>query len=309
MKRIEHLIAMARRNTENEVTGVTDGIVAEDFVRYCNEANKLVRSKLVQSHSQKFVTVTTQAVTINQEYYSVPDNSFLNYNIVSVFYSDSGNADDMYPLDKKDLIERVPIKGRPSKWIPSGNGFYANPIPQSASGVFYINMVQRTRQMALRSATVSSSTFSDPTLSALTLAAYTPAGTLAQQRFDEEDYLTIVDASGNVKMQGIQYSSIDTGTGVVTLEGGSYTAPSGSSIANGDYVVKGPYASSHSQLDYEAQEAVLAFMEYFVFKRDSSNDSSEQFQTAQMFLDNLIDDFEKDKQEMYSLPITSNEYF
>lgn len=311
MKRIEHLIKAARRNTENEQEGITDGIDQHDFVRYAHEANQLVRSKLIQAHSHKFIENVTMNAEPNQEFYETPENSFLNYNIVNIFFSINARPENMFLLQKRTSSERIPIRGYPTQWYPAKGGFYANPIPQVQAGIFHINRVERQRQLSQRAATVSSNTYDAGTrvLSALTLAEHTPNGDMSTQRFDEDDYLTIIDASGNVKMQGIQYSAIDTGTGVVTLEGGNYTAPEGSTIANGDYVVKGEFASSHSQLDFEAEPAVLAYMEYLVFKRDSSADSQEAYATFQEFLNDLIDNFSKDLQENYEVPIISSEYF
>ena len=62
MRRLEHLIKITRRETENERTNVTDGISDDDFVRYFKEGNERIREKIINSHANIFLQETFQKI-------------------------------------------------------------------------------------------------------------------------------------------------------------------------------------------------------------------------------------------------------
>jgi hypothetical protein len=97
------------------------------------------------------------------------------------------------------------------------------------------------------------------------------AVSLANALFDETDYITVVSKTGVIKMKSILIDSVDTSTGVVTVDT-DFVYEDGETIEVGDYVVHGKYATTHSELPEICERYLLEFGYKRIFYRDSSQD-------------------------------------
>jgi hypothetical protein len=133
--------------------------------------------------------------------------------------------------------------------------------------------------------TISAVTVGASALTALTLTGYTAAD------YDLSDHLTLVDFNGTVKMRGIPYTAVNGGTGVVTIQGSSYTFPTGSAAAIGDYVVLGKNASTHPLIDSNAEDFLITYASRRILMRDSSDDAAALNEEEMRMISGIVDTY------------------
>jgi hypothetical protein len=109
---------------------------------------------------------------------------------------------------------------------------------------------------------------------------------------DYADFFCTVDSNGNILSSGNKILSYTNSTGVFTFTKGS------GDIQNGQYVILGKYATSHSQLPDECEKYLIIALERMIQYRQSSSDirisqlfSEEELVTIkEVFADNSYDD-------------------
>lgn len=107
-----------------------------------------------------------------------------------------------------------------------------------------------------------------------------------------DDYFSTVDSTGTITSYNNKILTYTLSTGVIT-----FTAGTGA-IANGQYVIPGKYATSHSQLPDECEKYLIMALERMIQYRQSSPDvkvsslfSAEELTTLkEVFADNSYDD-------------------
>jgi len=265
MRRAELLIPQVRRATENERVGSTDGISDEEFLQYFTDAVRMLQRQIVTTNPASFRRVLTVAVT-GLESYALPVD-MLNRNRIAVLeYSPDALAANYYALELRTELERKSIAGYPTQYILQDKTFLVNAFP--VSGQFRLTYDYLIPAVDKRRAAVASSTVGATAITALTLSTSAPYD---EDDFDLSDNLTIVGFDGTVKMRGIPYTGVTTG--VVAIQGSSYTFPSGSTIAVGDYAVLGINASSHPLVDDQAEDFIITYCQKRILMRDSSTDA------------------------------------
>ena len=109
---------------------------------------------------------------------------------------------------------------------------------------------------------------------------------------DYTDYFSTVDSDGNIVSSGNKILTYTYSTGVLTFTKGTGT------LQNGQYVISGSYASSHSQLPDECEKYLIIALERMIQYRQSSQDintstlfSAEELASIrEVFQDNSYDD-------------------
>jgi hypothetical protein len=162
------------------------------------------------------------------------------------------------------------LAGNPAYYIRQGSSVIMQPPPQN--GGFLRMTYQKTIPVLdKKRGTVASATLGVNTITSLVLDTTTELDATA---LEEQNFITIVDKNGLVKMRYIPIDGVDSSTGVVTVSSG-FVFESGETIEAGDYAVRGKYASTHSQLPDICEKYLLEYCNMRIFVRDSSTDQAE----------------------------------
>jgi hypothetical protein len=273
---VSYLIDDVRTSTENTDFSDTVGIKDAEFLRFLNDAQYRIHSKIVQQHPSVFITEYTTSVVGDQEAYSLPLKAMMGNKVTQVEYtSQSSGTQYYYPLRPGSLFQRSSGPGSgssigaPTHYIRKGGQILLSPIPTSSNGTLKINYVHKMPRLDLRRGSVASVTLdsSTNTISALSLDVSTDV--IDSTELDKFTRLSIVDEEGNVKMSNIKYTAIDSGTGVVTVDS-SFTYDTGETISTGNYVVAGPYSTTHVMLDDMVERYLISYCTFKILQRDSN---------------------------------------
>jgi hypothetical protein len=252
---VSYLIDDVRNSTENTDFSDTVGIKDAEFLRFLNDAQWRIHNLIVQKHPSVFITEYTTSVVGDQEAYSLPIKAMMGNKVTQVEYtSQTAGNNYFYPLRPGSLFQRSAGPGSgsgigsPTHYIRKGGQILLTPIPSSSQGQLKINYVHKLPKLDLRRGSIASATLDSSTNTITALSMDVSTDTIDSTELDKFTRLSIVDEEGNVKMSNIKYTNIDSGTGVVTVDS-SFTYDSGETIAAGNYVVAGPYSSTHVMLD------------------------------------------------------------
>jgi hypothetical protein len=302
MRRAELLLTQVQRATENERgSGTADGISPEEYYQYFTDGLRAIQRAIVGPNSKAFRTYTTWSADGTEDY-DLPFDYFARNQIATLEYSQSGNAQDYYKLEKRTQLERFSETGAPSQYVMEGKRILVNAYP--ATGTFRLTYVALLPAVDKRRGTVASKTLTSGVLSALTI---TPSGAFVAADYLLADHLCIVDFNGNITCRKIPYTAV-SGAGVLTIQGTTYTVPTGSSIAVGDYVCLGEYATTHFQIDDQAEDFLLAYCQKRIFNRDSSSDAVEMDAEMRGMLAAIVEVYSDDA-DTDEVPVTNYNYF
>jgi hypothetical protein len=309
-RRVDRLITHIRSITENETANSTTDITDNEIIEYLNEAQHRIQARIVSQHPRVFIEETTIAAVADQEEYNLPSDVFLNNKILSVEYTtDSASSSPTYytlkpayQRDRNSHISGVPTKYiRRDKLTNATGSFLASPAPSGTNGQFRITYIRRIDELDKRRGIVSAVTLTSSAISALTLDI-SGEPPIDSTDLADHDFLTVVNDEGTIQMRNVKFSTINTGTGVVTVDG-SFTFDSGETIAVGDYIVGGKDTSSHSSLPRNVERYLIEFAAWKIFKRDSSTDSAEQTQELLALEADIIESYQEIEEDVSTIAI------
>lgn len=303
MRRIELLIPQVQRATENERVGSTDGISAEEYYQYFTDGQFMLQRRILAVNNKVFRANDTFDASGSETYDNAPFNIFARNMVVSLEYSSTGAARDYRPLTKRTAAERFSDAGTPTQYMLESGVIIVNAFP--ASGTFRRTYNFKLPRLDKRRTTVASHTKSATALSALTLTTTTP---FDADDYALSDYLTIVGWDGSIKMRGIPYTAVDSGTGVVTIQGTTYTFPTSSTLTNLDQVCLGEYATTHSLLDDQCEDLLLAYCSKRILMRDSSQDVGDLESILAPEIEAVLELYADDPDNQ-AVPVTNFDYF
>lgn len=304
MRAIELLITQSRRETENEEFTDTTGISDEEFIEFANRAQSRIQTGISLLFPDLFLEEKEIDAVINQEDYAIPLDAFLGSRVELVEYSPDGTQSGYYNLDKGSKKERLSgVSSTPSFYIRRSGFILLQPAPQQA-GTIRITYQKSLPKIDKRRAQVSAVTLTSNSITSLTLDTTQEIDDVALL---EENYITVIDKNGVIKMKEIPITAISTSSGAVTVEAG-FTFESGETIAVGDYVVRGKEASTHSQLPDVCQPFLIAYMNWKALFRDSSNDSVEQNQELKELMNEILASYGDPDGDVNRVPILTGDY-
>jgi hypothetical protein len=310
-KLIDYLIDEIREESENEEYDETIGLTEEEIVRYINDAQKRIHSKIVKQHPSVFIETEEINIVADQEAYSLNHKAFLNNKVSMVEYSPTGSADDYYKLDKDYLSNRDSgADGDPDRYIRRGGQILLLPTPTDASGKLRVSYVRKIKRMDKRRGSVQAVTLDSGTSTVTNLEInYVNGATVDSTELSKRTRFTVVDKYGNIKMENILLSSIDTSVSYdATLSvDSSFTYSSGETIATGDYIVPGDYATTHVDIEEEIEHYLRAYGIFKVLKRDSSVDSQEMFQELALMEEDIIQSYAEISDDISFIPETNSD--
>lgn len=291
MKRLNFILAQARRMTNNEDPSEDDGIQDSELIPYVNAGQDRIFGKIVTLHPGLFEKEAEIDSVSGQEVYDLPRDCFLSNKITGIEYSSTGDAEDYYPLEKRYKINRDSgSNGLPGCYILKSGQFIANPIPQDSSGKFRVSYIRDIQHLDLRRGKVSAVTLNSSTKTITSLTLDVADTNHDQDTLDENDYICIVDKDGVLQMADIDYSAVNSSTGAVTVDS-SFVYLTGEEITVGDYVVVNKNTSTHSELPRTCERYLIEYLAKKINHRDSSDDFLVSLKELKDMEDDIVDSF------------------
>jgi len=303
-KYINALLEEARESTENEEFDATIGLSDEELIKFVNQAQNRLHSKIVGLHKASFHEEKEVSAVSNQESYNLFYNSYLKQYVHSIEYSSTGQTDDYYPLRPCSPHQRYSgADGSPSHYFIRSGKFYLLPTPTDSNGKYRVTHVRRPKNLdKRRGQIVTADNTSAPTTIDITFVN----GQTADLNFlNKRSYVTIVDKHGVQKIANIKVDSITTGAGT----GDAQIAVSSdaaldltSALAAGDYVISGDYSTTHLEWTPEVERYLQAYVEFKILKRDSSVDSQEAFAELAEIESDILDSYAELSDDILEIP-------
>jgi hypothetical protein len=289
-RKVDLLISQVRRETENEDPTASTGIQDVEFLQYLNDAQDRLQSVITATYPVMFVNEKELSVIVDTEKYDIPDNAYMENKLITVEYSPSGISEDYYHLEQTTMKRRdTAVQGFPVAYVRRSGQILLQPRPQQA-GLLRVNYVKTLNRLDKRRGIVSIVTLGSNSITNLELDASSATTVLDTTSLLEQDYITIVNKDGVIKMRNIPISGIDNSTGVVTIDAG-FTFDTDETIEVGDFAVSGKDASTHSELPRMCERYLIAYCAWKILKRDSSVDYAEQEQELLSMEQDIVNSF------------------
>lgn len=311
MRRIEHLILQTRRQTENEQTGVTDGIKDFEFIQYFNDGQDDLYRAILSGHTEFFREDFIFDSVGGQDKYDLPADIFSKLRVVSLEYSHTGQIEHYRRLSKRSSVTRVSTRGTPC-WYELFNKYVlVSPTPErGVTGGFRVTYDQKVPRLDTRRAKIATINGGGSDVSAgtpITAITLDTADPFNQEDYDEADYLSFVNRDGDQSTTAVSYDSVSVG-GIVTLDE-PHDLSTGETLAIGDWAVLGKCSTTTSQLVDDAESYLLAYAAWKIFKRDSSTDSLEQTEEMRQMKVDIIKNLGDISSDVLEIPIADADVF
>jgi len=251
LRRLERLIQEARfsSNTQDADT-ISDNLL----VHYSNRTQSMIEDRLFMANSSNglFQEDFTVNIVQGQLNYDLPFDVYAKSAIKSVGIILQGAYGKI-----KDPIPFISEAESGNKW---GYALKESQImlnlQRSVTEPVVVTYVRKIPTLGLRfGAPISGASSTTVTV-----------GVTEKDILDIDDYFSTVDVNGAIKTRGNLISSYDKDTGLLTFIAGTGVP------ADGEYVIPGKYATSHSQLPLETEKIFLEVLERRVAQRQSATD-------------------------------------
>lgn len=304
MRRIDQLITTVRRITDTLSFTDTAGIQDDEYIQGFNDAQDRIYSLIQLSFPMVFVKEVTINVNIEQQNYPIPVDCYLGSRINRVEYSNSGRPENFYNLKQVELWERDQFEtGLPYLYIRRGAEILIQPKPRSG-GLLRVTYQKKLPRLDKRYGSVGAVVLATDSITSLTLDI---TKVIDGDPVVDDGYLTVVDKNGVIKMMNVPVDAIDATTGVVTISSG-FTFESGETIAVGDFIVRGKFATTHSELPDEVESYLIEKCKDKIYRRDSSSDSQETSGEVSAVEDQIVQSYNHPSADIDRIPIISPDF-
>ena len=311
-RRTDRLITHIRSITENDTTNSTTDIQDSEIIEYMNEGLHRIQGRILAQHPNVFLKEKIIDSVSEQEEYQLPSDVFMASKVISVEYS-TDNGTTYYKLRPSTWHKRNShISGMPKYYIRKDDlndntgSLLLSPKPSSSSQKIRVIYVQRIDEVDKRRGIVSAVTLDSGTSTITTLTLDTSGNPpIDSDDLDKHDYICVVDTVGNLKMRNIQFDSISSSTGAVTVNS-SFTYDTGESIAVGDYIVGGLDTTSHARIPRNIERYMVNFAAWKMMKRDSSIDAQEQFQELAIIENEIIESYQEINEDINFITVVED---
>lgn len=305
---IEHLIEDARDSSENTDFSTTTGIQDREFIRYLNEGQQRLHNLIVQQHPRVFEQDVEYQISKGQETITLPEDIHVKNMVTMVEYSYNGDEDEYCVLAPTSPRNRQSgIEGVPTHYFVRNNKVFITPTSDNIGGKLRVSYIRRVKKLNRRLASVSNAVLGTNTITSLTVNVISDSvdvETLARAN----EYFTVVDSQGNIKMNNVRFSEINTSTGEVTIDP-SFTFQPGETIDSTDYLVAGRDSSTHIDFNLTdmSERYIEAFCIFKIFKRDSSIDAAEVETELSALEDEIVSAYTEIPNDVIEIPIINND--
>lgn len=304
-KLIDYLIDDIRESTDNEDYSSTTGMSEEEIIKFINQAQFRLHSKICSVHPQVFTEEDEQDVVVNTETYDLDHKAFLQNKVVSVEYSDTGDTDDYAQLGRiSPHLRRPASSGTPSNYFIRSNKVYLSPIPDTSRGSIRIIYTRKIKSLDKRRASVEAVTTNGSRQITNLEVNYVNGTDVDNTALLRNTRFCVVDQYGALKMENVLLSEISTSVSYdATLEvDSSFTYLTTESIAVGDYIVPGDYSTTHCEFVGEVERYIQTFAEWKALKRSSSVDSGEAIEELQALEDDIVKSYAEVSDDINYIP-------
>lgn len=297
MRNIKYLLQDIREATENKDVSEFIGISDRELLRILNEAQEKLQAEIVK-RSPKIFTDETTIVCTGATSYPIPYNAFLGNKITDVKYKENNALEYERRVDA-DFLTNLVYKGEgyPTKYIRRPGRIVLQPNPRT--GQLRVTYVKKAPRLDLQRAVVESVTLGTNTISSLVFNFTTEE--IDTDALGRDEFLTVVDSLGSIKMANIRYSSINESTGVVTIHP-DFVFEDGETIEPGDVIVSGKYSSTHSIFDGSIERYLQAYTEMIIYKRDGSSEIQTQFEIVSTIQQEIIESYSQVTDDILYIP-------
>lgn len=300
MRRVELLIEMARKLSQNTRYDSTSGLPQEVFVQFLNNAQDSLVMEVENLKTKYFKKQVVVDVVPNQEIYSYPDDCYMQH-LDTIQWTDSPTGTYWTTLYKTSTKEKITIQpGYPFAYVPYEDGFHMN--PPITRGKLYITYVRTPKRLAKRAGLISSVTIAGGNLTALTVNPADSSFDLSE--LNSQNYICVVDKYGNVKASNILYDSVSA-LGVFTL---NPFALSGSTFTTGDYVIVGQNMTNLPEWVDICEGYLLKHMVYEAKYGDSSSWTPQAQADMTAYFQKLSGSFATIRDDIDSIVISNLDY-
>jgi hypothetical protein len=304
MRRVDLLISQCRRATENVESSESTGIDDEEFIQYLNDAQDQLQSLIQVSFPNVFQNEEILSAAADQEEYDIPSDAFLGNRVDLIEYSPTSSSSDYYPLDLGYNRERLSgVSATPSYYIRRSKKFLLVPAPQQ-SGLIRVLYQKSLARIDKRRALVSAVTLTGSAITSLTVDT---TEQIDDEELVQENYISVVDKYGNIKMRRIPVTLVDTASGAVTIDPG-FTFAAGETIAVGNYLLRGYEATTHSQLPDICERYLVEYCNMRIAMRDSSTDANDTGQVVRAIAEDILASFRQPDGGVSGIAILDGQY-
>ena len=251
LRRIERLLRDARYSANvQDIDALSDEIM----LYYANRTQSMIEDRLFKINSMNNLFMDEQEITIvdGQIEYDLNFDVYALNSIKSVGIRRDASVG--YIIEPLDFISEKESGMRLGYYLREGK--IGLNFQKTSNGPVVIKYNRKIPSLWKRfGAAITSSGVGTVTVGATTDDILT---------FD--DFFCTVDADGAIQSRNNRISTYNTATGVLTFTAGTGT------IANGEYVVVGKYATTHSQLPQECEKVFLEILERRIAQRQSQAD-------------------------------------
>ena len=288
MRNVKYIIEDIRTSTENEDVTEFIGITDKEILRFINDAHHRLQAEIVKKSAKVFITEKIFTAT-GQEEYVLPPDIFLGNKITDVKYRLTKGANNWRPVDRAYVRNRdLDYAATPRHYIRQAGSIFLRPQPHV--GELRVTYVQRLPQLDLQRAVVDSVVLDESNRTITSLILNTTTEEIDSRTILRDNFITVVDELGEIKMSNIRITGIDTVTGAVTIHP-SHNFDLEESITSGDIIVSGKYSSIASPIDDSIERYIIAYAGFKILQRDGSQEASTQVQVMQNMLQEIVDSY------------------
>lgn len=314
-KLVDYIIDDARKITENEEFDTEVGLDEEEILLFMNQGLRRIHSKVIAANPESpiFTAETETSTTADTESYSLSFKAHRGNRVLMVEFSSDGDSDNYYALRRvSPHLRDQGSDGDPISYFIRNSTVYLTSAPRTAGGTLRVTYIAKARTLDKRRGLIESVEGSATAPTAIEVSDINGL-TVDQGEIDKRSYITVVDADGVIKMSNIPITSTQTtslsdadATYQINVDSSNHTALSGETIAAGDYVVSGRYASTHLEED-DFEDYVREFAAYKVLKRDSSVDVAEAVQELLALEEEIVQSFSTNSDDITEIPEIQDE--
>lgn len=297
MRRVEQLIDMARKLSNNTSYDSNSGVSQDVFVQYFKNAQDALMMEVINLKTKYLLKQEFVTVVPNQERYDYPSDLFMQH-IDTIQWLDQQQGTYYQTLYKSYTKEKVTTTSSyPFGYVMQNDGYHLN--PPIASGVLQITYNKKLPTLQKRAGQITVATVNGSNqLTALTVAT---AGSYDESEINNDYFLCVVDKYGQQKAVNIEYTSV-TG-GVFTLS--PFTLDTGETISVGDYICVGKDCVNIPLWDDICENYLLKHAVYEAKYGDVSKWTKEALNDMSMSFQKLSGCFGTLSDDLSSIPITN----
>lgn len=301
MKRVEQLIDIARKLSQNTRYDSQSGVPQDVFVQYLNNAQDSLMMEVQNLKTKYFKKLVIVPVVAKQEKYSWPDGCYMQH-VDTIQWTDSPSGTYWQTLFKTTTKEKITIQpGYPFAYVPHEDGFYMN--PPITRGSLYVTFMDTPQKLQKRAGKINGVGVSSGLLNSLTLDITEASFDLDE--LNSDNYLCVVDKFGALKAKNIIYDGVDQ-TGNVNVT--PYTMGT-STISDGDYVCVGPnVVNIPSRWPEVCEGYLIKHMVYEARMGDASSWTAPAREDMAMYFQKLSASFSTLSDDVTDIPLNRLDY-